>query len=340
MSDKPLKLPPLPWKVKLFVSALSFAVDVTRRSDGSVNRRLMSFFDLKASPSKKPVNGVKTIDITIDTTRNLWFRLYIPTDAINLKGSNNNSGLPVIFFFHGGGFVYMAADSNPYNDFCRLLARELPAFIISVNYRLAPEHRYPCQIDDCFDALKFVDSTKIEDFSTHANLKNCFVAGDSAGGNLAHHVAFKASEYKFNDLEVIGNISIQPFFGGEERTESEIMLNGAPFVTTERMDWMWKSYLPENSDRNHLAANVFGPNGVDMSGVKFPPTMVVVGGFDPLKDWQKRYYEGLKKCGKEAYLVEYPNAIHTFYVYPEVQESHLFIKEVSEFVQKISADSQ
>ncbi|KAJ8759498.1 hypothetical protein K2173_007111 [Erythroxylum novogranatense] len=337
--DQPLKLPPLPWKVKLFVSALSFAVDLTRRSDGSVNRRLMSFFDLKASPNKKPINGIKTTDITVDTTRNLWFRLYTPSQAIPSEGFSDGNGLPVVFFFHGGGFVCMAADSRPYDDFCRLLARELPAFIISVNYRLAPEYRYPFQIDDCFDALKFVDSNEIEEFSCYANLKCCFLSGDSAGGNLVHHVALEASKHKFKEVEVIGNILIQPFFGGEDRTESEKKLRGAPFVTTERSDWTWKSFLPENSDRNHPAANVFGPKGVDMSAVKFPASLVVVGGFDPLQDWQKSYYYGLKERGKEAYLVEYPNAIHTFYAYPELPESSLFIKEMREFVQKKSAAS-
>ncbi|PRQ22440.1 putative carboxylesterase [Rosa chinensis] len=96
---------------------------------------------------------------------------------------------------------------------------------------------------------------------------------------------------------------------------------------------MWKAFLPEGSDRDHPVVNVFGPNAVDISGVDFPATIVFVGGFDPLQDWQKRYYEGLKKRGKQAELVVFPNAIHTFYAYPELEDSSVFISRVRDFVQ-------
>ncbi|KAJ8759546.1 hypothetical protein K2173_007170 [Erythroxylum novogranatense] len=335
MSENDLKQPALPWKLKILLSVYSFAVDITRRSDGSVNRCLMSLIDHKVSPSEKKLsNGIKSKDIIVDPTRNLWFRLYIPSKAIPLDDINGHARLPVVFYFHGGGFAYFSPDSKRTDGFCYRLAGELSAFVISVNYRLAPEHRYPCQLDDCFDSLKFVDNNNIDGFSSYANLTNCFLAGDSAGGNLAHHVAVKASGQNFRNIEVTGNILLQPFFGGEQRTESELKLVGDPVVTIEKNDWFWKSVLPENSDRNHPAANVFGPNGVDISGVNFPPTIVVIGGFDPLKDWQEKYYEGLKQYGKEAYLVEYPNAIHAFYLFPELAESSLLIKEVKDFVQK------
>ncbi|CAN0891041.1 Probable carboxylesterase 18, partial [Linum grandiflorum] len=333
-SDKAGKMPPapprLPWKVKLFVSIMSFAVDFNRRSDGTINRRLMSFFDRK-SPARIS-KGVASTDVTVDPHRNLWFRLYSPT---NTKSSDYP--LPLIFFFHGGGFVFMAADSKPYDDLCRRLAAEIPAVVASVNYRLAPEHRCPSQYEDGFDVLKFVDENSLDEImekagvSCKVDLKRCHVAGDSAGGNLAHHVAVKAQTHSFSKLEVVGNISIQPFFGGEERTASELTLLDAPFVTLERSDWMWKQFLPEGSDRNHLAAHVFV--GEDISGVEgFPATVVFVGGYDPIKDWQKKYYEWLKRSGKEAKLVEYENAIHTFYAYPELPESAMFVDEVKRFV--------
>jgi acetyl esterase/lipase len=130
---------------------------------------------------------------------------------------------------------------------------------------------------------------------------------------------------------------MQPFFGGEERTESEIKLVGVPLISVERTDWMWKAFLPEGSDRNHSVVNVFGPNAVDISGVKFPATLLFVGGFDPLQDWQKRYHEGLKKSGKEVHLVEYPNVFHGFYCLPESPEFSLLIGEVKSFVHKQSS---
>ncbi|KAF2297272.1 hypothetical protein GH714_020434 [Hevea brasiliensis] len=102
--------------------------------------------------------------------------------------------------------------------------------------------------------------------------------GDSAGGNIAHHVVLQAGEYRFSNMDVIGLITIQPFFGGEGRTESEIRLSGVPGLSIERSDWYWKAFLPEGADRNHPVVNVFGPNAVDISGVHFPATLVVIGG--------------------------------------------------------------
>lgn len=185
--------------------------------------------------------------------------------------------------------------------------------------------------------LKFLDDEKIEDFHTYGDLNHCFLAGDSAGGNISHHVAVKGAGFNFRKLKLAGIIAIQPFFGGEERTESEAMK--APVVSQDRSDWVWKAFLPDGSNRDHPAANVFGPNSVDLSTVEFPATMVVVGGFDPLKDWQRRYCEGLKRAGKEAYLVEYPNAVHSFYAFPELPESSLMVKEVRDFIQRVVKSS-
>ncbi|CAI0395624.1 unnamed protein product [Linum tenue] len=143
----------------------------------------------------------------------------------------------------------------------------------------------------------------------------------------------RAGAHKFSTLELIGHISIQPLFGGEERTASELELADAPFSTWKRTDVTWKLFTPVGSDRDHVAVNVFGPNCEDiMSRVKFPATVLFVGGYDPLKDWQRRYYQGLKNAGKEAKLVEYENAIHTFYSYPEMPESGRFVETVRDFV--------
>ncbi|CAI0555947.1 unnamed protein product [Linum tenue] len=333
--------PALPWKVKLFVKLMSFAVDLSCRPDGTVNRRVMSLFDIKSRPRRS--KRVSSTDVTVDPSRNLWLRLYTPTFS-------TAKPLPLIFFFHGGGFAFLAPDSKPYDDSCRRLAAEIPAVVISVNYRLAPEHRCPCQYEDGLDVLKFIDGGKCNEVARlcqvagTVELKRSFVAGDSAGGNLAHHVAMRGGSHKFSSLDLIGNISIQPFFGGEERTASELELADAPFSTWKRTDIMWKLFMPVGSDRDHPAVNVFGPNGEDVSSVKFPPTVVFVGGYDPLKDWQRRYCEGLKRAGKEARVVEYENAIHTFYAYPEVPESDRFVEEVRNFVRDpigfCSADQQ
>ncbi|KAM7256185.1 hypothetical protein ACFE04_011926 [Oxalis oulophora] len=317
--------PNLPWKVKLHSSFLSFLVDVSSKPDGTVNRTFMNIAEFITSPSKKPINGLQTSDIMVDSTRNLWFRLYVPTTT--------TASLPVIVYFHGGGFVFMSPNSKVYHELCCRLARELPAIIISVNYRLAPEHRLPCQYEDGFDVLKFIHNEASGILPDNADLERCFVAGDSAGGNMAHHVVLKAI---MGRLELKGLIAIQPFFGGEERTKSETELVGAIFTNPEVTDLMWKAVLPDGANRNHEAVNLYVPNSIDhLSRITdFPQTIVFVGGFDKLQDRQRWYWEGLKKSGKIVTLIEYPNAIHAFYWYPELPELGLLIKDIKHFVHK------
>lgn len=318
--------PSLPWKLKIVLFALSTVTDLSRRQNGTVNRRLINFFELRASPKSTPVNGVKTSDVTVDPSRNLWFRLFEPTQV-----PEGGEKLPVIVFFHGGGFAFLSAATRAYDAVCRRFARKLPAVVVSVEYRLSPEHRYPAQYEDGFDVLKYLDSHP----PANSNLSSCFLAGDSAGANIAHHVAVRACETTtFREVKVVGLIAIQPYFGGEERTESENRLEGSPLVSMTRTDWLWKAFLPEGADRDHEATNVSGPGGRDLSKVDFPATMVVVGGFDPLQDWQRRYYEWLKRSGKEVRLLEYGNAIHAFYLFPSLPEWPLLLAEVKTFVQQ------
>ncbi|KAE8730544.1 putative ethylene receptor family protein [Hibiscus syriacus] len=189
---------------------MSFGVDMCRRTNFTVNRTLMSLFDPKSYASKNPVNGVKSSDIVVDSSCDIWFRLYTPTGTGT--DARESAAFPVIVFFHGGGFAFMAPNSKPYDDFCRRLAGEFTAIVISVNYRLSPEHRCPTQYEDGLKVLKFIDDVNQWAEGANANLKHCFIAGDSAGGNLAHHIVVKANEHKFRNLRLIGMIAIQPFF--------------------------------------------------------------------------------------------------------------------------------
>nr|XP_017245892.1 PREDICTED: probable carboxylesterase 18 isoform X2 [Daucus carota subsp. sativus] len=318
---------PLPYKTRLIIWTITTLNDAAIRRDGTTNRRFLNFINIKAPANPNPVKNVKTYDITVDPSRNLWFRVFEP-----VLEDPQDAQLPVIVFFHGGGFTILSPDSMTYDAVCRRFARKVGAVVVSVNYRLSPEHRYPAQYEDGFDVLEFLDGDR-KVLPECANVSWCFLAGDSAGGNLAHHVGKKACEANFSRVKVVGVVAIQPFFGGQERTESEKMKNQI-FITTKRTDWAWKAFMPDG-DRDHEVINVSGPNAADITKIKdFPATLVFVGGLDILQDWQRKYYEWLKKSGKEAYLVEYPNMIHAFYVFPEFPESTMLITEVRDFVQK------
>ncbi|XXG60612.1 hypothetical protein AAC387_Pa04g2471 [Persea americana] len=333
MTEKPMTSPQLPWKTKIIITLLSAVTDATRRRDGTVNRFLSSFFDSRAAANPEPLHGVKTADFTVDASRNLWFRLFYPTD------DDIPDDIPVIVFFHGGGFAFLSPDAKAYDFVCRRIAHKILAAVVSVNYRLAPEHKCPAAYEDGFDVLRWLDGRpkQFSDFAPNADVSRMFLMGDSAGGNLAHHVAERISANPTSDLQkvrVIGLVSVQPFFGGEERTPAEDRLVRAPLVSVERADWMWRSFLPEGSDRDHEAVNVFGPRCRAVITERYPATLVFVGGFDPLQDWQKRYYEGLKARGREAYLVEYPDAVHAFYIFPELPQAGMLLTETRDFVLK------
>ncbi|KAI3782093.1 hypothetical protein L2E82_12125 [Cichorium intybus] len=323
----------LSWRRRLLFSAVPLALAVVTRRDGTLNRRILRFIDFRVPPSSKPINGVKTHDIVIDSARRLWFRVFVPTQQ-------PVDDLPVIVFFHGGGFAFMAPNQDIYDSICRRFARQVPAIVVSVNYRLAPEHRYPEQHDDCFDVLKFLDDEEncSKSLPEKTNISRCFLAGDSAGGNLVHHVAQRACEFNFQRLKVNGVLAIQPFFGGEERTNSEKKFEGKmPLASLKQTDWYWNAIMPpgEKYNRDHPIINVSGPKAVDISKIGFPATMLVVSEFDSLYDWQKRYYEWLKKSGVEVYLVEYPNMCHAFYIFPELREFEQLMWDVKEFIHMV-----
>ncbi|KAL6657492.1 hypothetical protein ACP70R_005272 [Stipagrostis hirtigluma subsp. patula] len=324
--------PALPWTVRLQLFGLVAATDLAQRRDGTVNRFAFSLADRQARACARPDRlGVRSADVAVDASRGLWARVFSPSAA----GGSSASPLPVVVYFHGGGFALLSAASAPIDGMCRRLCRELGAVVVSVNYRLAPEHRYPAAYDDGVDALRFLADTGGLPAGPAVDLSRCFLAGDSAGGNIAHHVAQRwTAAASPSPIRLAGIVLLQPYFGGEERTESELRLEGvAPVVNMRRSDWSWRAFLPEGADRNHPAAHVTGEAGPEPELPEaFPPAMVVIGGLDPLQDWQRRYAAMLRRQGKAVRVVEFPEAIHGFYIFPELADAGELVKEIKAFM--------
>jgi acetyl esterase/lipase len=216
---------------------------------------------------------------------------------------------------------------------------------VSVNYRLAPEHRFPAAYDDGVATLRYLDETPTpllaDIVPAPVDLASCFLIGDSSGGNMVHHVAQRWASMssatslqpplRIRRLRLAGAVLIQPFFGGEERTEAEVRLDKAcRILSVARADRYWREFLPEGASRDHPAARVCG-EGVELADT-FPPAMVVTGGIDLLKDWHARYVETLRGKGKLVRVVDYPDAFHGFYVFPELADSGKLIEDIKLFV--------
>ncbi|CAD6257562.1 unnamed protein product [Miscanthus lutarioriparius] len=339
--------PPMSWRTRLSVLAAGYVTDATSRADGTVNRRLLGVLDKGVAASAAPRNGVASRDVTIDPAVPLRARLFYPcaapTAADAEAEAERPAAVPVVVFFHGGGFAYLSAASPAYDAACRRIARHAGAAVLSVDYRRSPEHRFPAAYDDGFAALRFLDDGGPDVPGPGAppiDAARCFLAGDSAGGNIAHHVArrYALDPSAFSNLRLAGLIAIQPFFGGEERTPAELRLVGAPIVSVPRTDWMWRAFLPHGADRDHEASSPEGATaGIDAAAAAaaagfFPPATVVIGGYDPLQDWQRRYCDALRGKGKEVRVLEYPDAIHAFYVFPEFPESRDLMLRIKEIV--------
>nr|CAB3455132.1 unnamed protein product [Digitaria exilis] len=331
-------MPSLPWTVSIQAAAFAFG----HRVDGTIRRSLFFLGDLKkrATPRSNASGGVRSTDITIDASRGIWARVFSPTAV----AGGSTPPLPVVVFFHGGGFTVFSAASRPYDTLCRRLCRGVHAVVVSIDYRLAPEHRFPAAYDDGVAALQYLDANALPAHVAPVpiDLSSCFLAGDSSGGNMVHHVAQRwaasmssaaAAEASRRRLRLAGAIMIQPFFGGEERTDAEAAFDKAcRILTVARADHYWREFLPVGATRDHPAARVCG-DGVELADA-FPPAMVVVGGLDLLRDWHARYVETLRWKGKAVTVVEYPDAFHGFYAFPELADSGKFVEDMKLFVDK------
>ncbi|CAD5163359.1 unnamed protein product [Musa acuminata subsp. malaccensis] len=325
----------VPLNTWVLISNFKLAYNMLRRPDGTFDRHLAEFLDRKVPANVAPVNGVVSFDVLIDRPTSLLARIYRPATASaavallpDLCRPPSPDPFPVIIFFHGGSFAHSSSNSAIYDSLCRRFVSLCGAVVVSVNYRRAPEHKYPCAYDDGWAALRWASGEPWLRSGKDAKLR-VFLAGDSSGGNIAHHVAIRAAK---SGVEVSGNVLLNPMFGGNRRTESEKRLDRKYFVTIEDRDWYWKAYLPEGANRDHPASNPLGPNGAKLEGLPFTRSLVVVAGLDLVQDWQLAYAQGLKKAGHSVKLVYREQATIGFYLLPNTDHFYQVMDEIHDFV--------
>ena len=212
-----------------------------------------------------------------------------------------------IVWFHGGGWVMDGIETS--DAMCRILATSAGATVVSVDYRVAPEHPFPVPLDDCFDALSWVAS-----LDGSAPL---IVGGDSAGGNMAAVCALRARDRGGPPLAA--QVLVYPATDTDLTTPSYLEHGGDELLMlgTAEMAWFFDQYVPNAGDREN--PEVAPLRTADLSGL--PPAIVVVAEYDPLRDDGLRYGERLGAAGVEVTLLRYDDMPHVFFSFVNLIET-------------------
>jgi acetyl esterase len=221
-------------------------------------------------------------------------RVYWPVDTA--------PSLPAVVFFHGGGWVIGGIESH--DATVRSLVDQTGFVFVSVDYRLAPEHRYPAAADDCYAATAWVAANAA---SLGIDPARIAVAGDSAGGNLAAVVALMARDRGGPALAF--QLLVYPCTDTATGSYASYDENAKGyFLTTESMHWFYDHYCGD-ADRSH--PYLAPMNADDLSGL--PPALVITAEFDPLRDEGEAYAARLREFGVAAESVRYDGQIHGFF---------------------------
>jgi acetyl esterase len=213
---------------------------------------------------------------------------------------------PVVVWFHGGGWVVGTLDS--YDPVCRALAAAVPAVVVAVDYRLAPEHRYPAAAEDGYAATLWASRNAAELGGSQQRLA---VAGDSAGGNLAAVIALGARD---RGAPAIGfQLLVYPITDVGMDTASYREHADGYYLTAAGMRWYWDHYL----GGAHGGAPDASPLRAAFLG-GLPPALVITAEHDPLRDEGEAYAARLSAAGVAAAVSRYPGMVHGFFRWPAV----------------------
>jgi acetyl esterase len=212
-----------------------------------------------------------------------------------------NRPLPVIVYFHGGGWVI--GDIASHDTVCHRLAGRVPAVVVNVDYRLAPEHPFPAAVEDCDAATAWVAAHAAELGADPARLA---VAGDSAGGNLAAVVARHARDA--GGPAIAFQLLVYPATDQTHGLPSHTENGTGYLLDEEAMEWFTAHYLDGADPRHPDASPLFAE---DLSHL--PPALVVTAGFDPLRDEGEAYAHRLEEAGGVAPVSRYDGMFHGFY---------------------------
>ena len=223
-------------------------------------------------------------------------RVYTPTGT---------SPLPILVWYHGGGWVL--GNLNTTDVACRHLCNKAQCIVVSVDYRLAPEAKFPAAAEDCFTATKWTSNNASSLGGDQARLA---VGGMSAGGNLAAAVSLMARDR--GGPTIAHQLLVVPVTERKFDTQSYIDNAEGYALTRDAMIWYWDSYLTDTKDEeNPYAAPM---RASDLSGL--PPAFIITGEYDPLRDEGEAFGTRLAESGVTTQIKRYDGMFHLFFNLP------------------------
>ena len=262
-----------------------------------------------------PVKLEQIDDITIPgPDGNIPVRIYTP------KG---DFPLPILVYYHGGGWVIGDLDSH--DGICRKLADKAKIIVVAVDYRLAPEHAFPAAFEDAYAAAVWTSQNAQ---SINGDASRLFVAGDSAGGNLAATVALASRDR--GEPVIKGQVLIYPATNlAEFNTESHKSFANGFYLTNRYMKKFRGFYLPISTDRLNPYASPILAESLE----NLPPAFVIIAQFDVLRDEGQAYAKRLQQAGVMASHYRFDGMIHGFLnmdrVLPQADDA---IDRISQFI--------
>ncbi len=304
------------WKLKYLLTFLNFIQPTRKVELSKINEERRK--NIKVSQLGKVLFDKKEAVLSVVDSKieHLPIRIYKNSKQEHQK---------VIVYFHGGGFCFYNIESH--DNICRRLCKMNDCTVISVDYRLAPEHVFPSAQEDAFLVIEYIHQ-HARGFGINSN--KIIVCGDSAGGTLSacatHH--FK----NHPEIKIAGQILIYPWVDGRINSASIEKFSTGYLLTKEAILWFQSVYTPNVEDRlNPLSAPT---HHTDFSNLA--PAFIATAEFDPLKDEGLAYAEKLKVAGNTVFYKDYSGLIHGFANIPNIAPNGMnLFDDIKQFVEEL-----
>lgn len=290
---------PLDPQCKLILDQMAAAGMIPLRAETAELARRQ--FETMALAGRNPEPVGRTEDRRIPgPAGDIPIRVYAPEGA---------GPFPALVYFHGGGWVLGGIESH--DDLCRILTNRIRCVTVAVDYRLAPEHKFPAAAEDAYAATRWVAQNAA---AIGADAARIATGGDSAGGNLATVAALMARNR--GGPAIVHQVLIYPATDAAMDTASYRTNADGYFLTRADMIWFWQQYVASDADRSNPQASPLRAR--DLRGL--PAALIVTADLDPLRDEGEAYGVRLRQAGVPVTCTRYDGAIHGFVSFSSVAE--------------------